>query len=624
MPANRPDWGKQVVVVAVREKRSYQAPSLQPTSSVWQLIAVCLVFWMLAACLQWRAGVFAVELGNHPDEAAHYVTGVMLRDYVAAGHFAHPRAFVEAYYAHYPKIGLLMWPPLFHITEAVWTLVFNESRTSALLLEGLITALLATSIFGVIRRRYSVMLAFAAGALFLMLPLVQFFALQMVMADALVALLMFWAMLCVVRYLERERTRDAVMFGVCAALAFATKPNGVALVLLPILAIVFSGRYYLLKRPGLYYAAGIVLFFGVPWQVISYKLIAPTMGPQPHLTLLQRLQPALFYARVLPPAFGWVLMPFFVLGLGVFVVRLSRGDRSDMMSIGALALLLSVLIFHSALTLRETRYMLSAVPAMMLFTASGFDWLVRRIPVASVPVRSAALGAVVVVLVVAQAFTLPRMPHWGLDDAAQYLLAHKDYQGAGFLIVANADGEGAFVSEVVMHDSRPDHVVLRSSKVLASANWFGGNYELQYPTTEALRNFLNQAPISAVVLDTWPPDSAADDVQVADYKLEQSVAQALSSNPDWQAGDSFPHDGNEAGRIKVYTRVGPQPVGDVQLHMQYTLGSNLVVHNGADAAKISSGRSEFVVLAVRIIAAMLALSALGLLVVRSKRRAIDA
>jgi hypothetical protein len=581
---------------------------------------------MLAACLQWRAGVFAVELGNHPDEAAHYVTGVMLRDYVAAGHFAHPRAFVEAYYAHYPKIGLLMWPPLFHITEAIWTLVFNESRTSALLLEALITALLATSIFAVVRRRYPVTVAFAAGALFLMLPLVQFFALQMVMADALVALLMFWAMLCMVRYLERERTRDAVLFGVCAALAFATKPNGVALVLLPILAIVFCGRYYLLKRPGLYYAAGIVLVFGVPWQVISYKLIAPTMGPQPHLTLVQRLQPALFYARVLPPAFGWALMPFFVLGLGLFVVRLWRGDRSDMMSIGALALLLSVLIFHSALTLHETRYMLSAVPAMMLFTVAGFDWLVRHIPVPSlsVGVRSAVVGAVVVVLVVAQAFTLPRMPHWGLDDAAQYLLAHKDYQGAGFLIVANADGEGAFVSEVVMHDSRPDHIVLRSSKVLVSSNWFGGNYELQYPTTEALRNFLNQAPISAVVLDTKPPASGADEVELAGYKLEQSVAQALASNPTWQVGDSFPHDGNEASRIKVYTRVGPQPVGDVQLHMQYTLGSNLAVHNGAGAAKISGERSEFVVLAVRFIAAILALSALALLIVRSKRTAINA
>ena len=612
------------MVVPVQEKWAPEAPSLQPRSGVWQVIAVCLVFWILASCLQWQGGAFAVEFGNHPDEAAHYVTGVMLRDYVAAGHFSHPRAFVEAYYAHYPKIGLLMWPPLFHMVEAVWTLVFNASRTSALLLEGLITALLATSIFGVVRRRYPLMLAFVTGALFLMLPLVQFFALRMVMADALVALLMFWAMLCVVRYLERERTRDAVLFGICAALAFATKPNGVALVLLPILAIAFSGRYYLLKRPGLYYAAAIVLFFGVPWQVISYKLIAPTMGPQPHLTLVQRLQPALFYARVLPPAFGWALMPFFLLGLAVFVVRLWRGDRSDILSIGALSLLLSVLIFHSALTLHETRYMLTAVAAMMLFTASGFEWLVRRIPVASVPVRSAVVGAVVVVLVAAQALTLPRMQHWGLDDAAQSLLAHKEYEGAGFLIVANAGGEGAFVSEVVMHDSRPDHTVFRSSKVLVSANWFGGNYELQYPTTEALRNFLNQAPISAVVLDTKPPGSGADEVELAEYKLEQSVAQALTSNPTWQAGDSFPREGNEAGRIKVYTRVGSQPAGDVQLHMQYTMGSNLAVHNGAEAGKISGRRSELIVLAVRIIAAMLALSALAMLVMRSKRRAIHA
>jgi hypothetical protein len=576
---------------------------------------------MLAACLQWRTGAFAVEFGGHPDEAAHYVTGVMLRDYVAAGHFAHPRAFVEGYYAHYPKIGLLMWPPLFHITEAIWTLIFNASRTSALLLEAFLTALLATSIFSVVRRRYSPFMALAAGVLFVLVPLVQI-STQTVMADGLVALLLFWAAICMIRYLERERTRDAVLFGVCAALAFATKPNGVALVLLPIFAILITRHFYLLKRPGLYYAAAIVLVFGVPWQVISYKLITPTMGPQPHLTLLERLQPALFYVRVLPPAFGWGLLPFFLVGLVVFLARLWRGDRSDMVLSGSLALLLSVLIFHCALRLYESRYMVSAIPPMILFTVAGFDWVARRIQIPSVPLaaRSGVLAGIVFVLMVAQSFSVPHKPYWGFDQASQYLLAHKDYQGAGFLIVANASGEGAFIAEVVTHDSRPDHFVLRSTKVLVSTNWFGTSYERLYPTPEALRKFLDDAPISAVVLDMNPPDPSAGAPELDQYQLEQSVAQTVGSDPTWQLVDSFPHSGEGASAIKVYIRNGPQPTSDVQLSMRYTMGSNLVVHND-DASKAPGRSSPAIILAVRTLAAIVVLTGLAVLIARSKRAA---
>ena len=313
------------MVLPKQKRTATDAPLSRPSPGVWSLIAVCVFFWLLAAGLQWRAGVYAVEFGGHPDESAHYVTGVMLRDYVAWGHFASPRGFVEQYYAHYPKIGLFVWPPLFHGTEAVWDLIFNPSKTSALLLEALLTSLLATSIYWVVRREYPAIVAFVSGALFVLLPLVQI-STQTVMADGLVALLIFWATIAMIRYLERERTQDAVMFGVFAALAMATKPNGVALVLLPPIAILITRRFYLLKRPGLYYAAGIALIFGVPWELLSYKLMAGSMGTTAAVTPLQRLEPVLFYARILTTSFGWALLPFCLLGIAVFVIRLRGGD----------------------------------------------------------------------------------------------------------------------------------------------------------------------------------------------------------------------------------------------------------------------------------------------------------
>lgn len=608
-----------------QEKQSSNAPLSRTAPSVWQLIAVCVSFWILAAALQWRAGVFAVEFGWHPDEAAHYVTGVMLRDYVAGGHFSSPRAFVEQYYAHYPKIGLFVWPPLFHGTEAIWDLIFNPSKPSALLLEALLTALLATSIYWLVRREYPPIMALASGAVFVLLPLVQI-STQMVMADGLVALLVFWATIAMIRYLESERTRYAVWFGIFSALAMAAKPNGLALVLLPPIAILITRRFYLLKRPALYYAAGIALTFGVPWDVLSYKLMAPTMGPSAAVTPLQRLHPALFYGRILATDFGWVLLPLCAVGIVIFLVSIRRRHPMNLTLAGALALLLGVWIFHSAVSTLEARYMVSAIPAMILFSVAGFDWVVRRIstPSVSLATRSAVLGTIVAALVIAQSFDVPRKPHWGLDQAAQYLLARNDYAGAGFLIVADASGEGAFVSEVVMHDPRPDHFVLRSSKVLVDSTWFGTNYKFLYPTADGLRNYLANAPISAVVLDTRPPESNADAAEQSEYQLEQTVAQALASDPNWRQADDFRRNGEDASGIQIYTRIGPQPKGDVQLTMRYTLGSNLVVHNNDGQPVGAPASSPRVVLGARILAGMLALAAIILILRRKRAAAVSA
>ena len=42
-------------------------------------------FFLCALLLEWRGGAFAAEFGGTADEAAHYVTSLMVRDYVASG-----------------------------------------------------------------------------------------------------------------------------------------------------------------------------------------------------------------------------------------------------------------------------------------------------------------------------------------------------------------------------------------------------------------------------------------------------------------------------------------------------------------------------------------------------------
>src|SRR5512137_1938426 len=106
-------------------------------------LALAAVLFAVAVAFQWVGGAYQSEFGSHPDEAAHYVTGLVMRDYLAAGLPGNPLTYAKQYYQHYPKVALGHWPPVFYVLQSVWTLLFTPSPASVLLLMALLTALAA-------------------------------------------------------------------------------------------------------------------------------------------------------------------------------------------------------------------------------------------------------------------------------------------------------------------------------------------------------------------------------------------------------------------------------------------------------------------------------------------------
>src|SRR5579862_3722109 len=199
---------------------------------VISLIAFVLAF-DLAFAWQWSFGAYRSEFGGHPDEAAHVVTGLFIHDasivagrYAAGGFHGSPirlaKEFADSYYAHYPKIGLGVWPPFFYLVQSAWTLSFGVSRTSLLLLLCALAAALAWLVYRVLREEFGIGLAASSAAVLISLPLVRSYY-GMVMAETLSALLMFGAMVAFGNFLDREKRSDAIWFGVWAALAILTK-----------------------------------------------------------------------------------------------------------------------------------------------------------------------------------------------------------------------------------------------------------------------------------------------------------------------------------------------------------------------------------------------------------------
>src|SRR5688572_10048698 len=228
-----------------------------------RLIAVFGVALLVTVALQWRSNAYGAEWRTG-DESAHYVTGLLVRDYIAQGMPEAPMTYALRYYDHYPRVALGHWPPVFYIIQAAWTLPFGTSRTSLLLLMAVINAALLTTTYAVAARYFPSWLCWGLMIFLCSLPAVQDMS-RRLMSETLVALLVLWSFLAFHRYMESRQWQPAVGFGVLAATAILTKGTGIALAPIPALAALLPRHRNPARSPLFWAPALIVAVICVPW-----------------------------------------------------------------------------------------------------------------------------------------------------------------------------------------------------------------------------------------------------------------------------------------------------------------------------------------------------------------------
>ena len=181
-------------------------------SKLW-LRAVFPVFAGFAVTLQYVSGAFNTGFDRHSDEPAHFVTGLMLRDYAVEGFPSAPMAFATDFYLHYPEVAFGHWPPVFYLLQAGWMLLFPPNHTSLLLFMALLTACTAYILYQTAAQYFSRTLAILAGLTFLALPLTLQYASQ-IMIEAPLTLFGFIAALAVAPVLVAQTAGASVVVGV--------------------------------------------------------------------------------------------------------------------------------------------------------------------------------------------------------------------------------------------------------------------------------------------------------------------------------------------------------------------------------------------------------------------------
>jgi 4-amino-4-deoxy-L-arabinose transferase-like glycosyltransferase len=484
---------------------------------------ICLL--ALTVLLQFASGAYHSEFGSYPDEPAHYVTSLMVREYLKAPDLLHPMRFAENYYSHYPKVAFGHWPPVFYVVQSVWMLLFSASRVSIRLEIAFTTALLAFSLYYEAKRFFGVTAARLGALLLVCLPLVQSCTDQE-MSETLLTLFCFWSAVFFARYIESERRKDSVWFGVFLSFAVLTKGNGWLLCLIPPVALLLTRRLVLLLRPAFWISVLIVAALCLPWQIMTMSLASEgwaSSSPSMHYTLNALGAFTLIIVQIT----GWALFVLVALGIIVQVLQplLRRRPVTPLPAV-MLALILATWIFHSLVPAGvEDRKMIIAAPALVLFLIAGGLWLADRLPLRG---RGATWrrGLVAVgagVLFATGTFAIPHDPHYGYVEAAQFIHSHPEFRGAAILSSSNSTGEGLLVSEVAMLDPHPDVTIVRATKALARMNWDGSSYQSLVFSPADVLAALSRERIQFVVIDGRPFDKQ--------FLHNKVLLQAIASNP---------------------------------------------------------------------------------------------
>ncbi|HSR09093.1 MAG TPA: glycosyltransferase family 39 protein [Bryobacteraceae bacterium] len=515
------------------------------------------VYFVCVVLLQWRGNAFRSEFSGSPDEPAHYVTGIMVHDYIAAGFPGPPMPYARSYYLHYPKVALGHWPPFFYVVQAAWTLPFGTSRTSVLLLMAAITALLATILCEVLRDEFSLALGMAAAALFISLPVIEEFS-GLVMAEMLVALLVLLAVLAYGRYLDSGRWQPAAWFGIWFALALLTKGTAIQLAILPPFAVLFAGRWHLLRRFTFWLPAILVLGLAGPWYLwvpgAQHESVARFGGVGFNWGRLTGTP--VVWAGML----GLVLLIAALVGLLMCCRQMFRGSARGMWIASVAVLLGAYLARLFMAAYRDERHLLVNLPTLLMLAALSVAWCIRQPRWQGLKTgrRNLAVSLALLALLAFNVSQSPQKRHYGFSEVAQDLLSRPALSNSVFLICAGPTGEGMLISEVAARESRPGHIVLRGDKMLASEDWMGRDYKLLFHDADEMSQYLESIPAGIVIIDGEGRRTPHGQLLYRGIQAHPEKWALLSQDPanDILVYRLIGHEGRAVGKIRIPMRAG--------------------------------------------------------------------
>jgi len=493
--------------------------------------------------MQYKSAAYVSDLSSHPDEAGHFVSGLLITDYVRIGRLQNPLRFAKNYYVHFPKVAIGHWPPVFHMIQGTWMLAFGRNKASVFILLALMAATLAAAVLRFLLPDCGTMTAAMAATVLASTPFIQT-SVSSVMPDLLLSLLAFGAMAAWGAYLDKGYSRDAILAITLFVACAATNGRGFAVGLACVLAGSLAART---PAARLRYRWLTVLALAI---IILPGILGRPLPMTPQLLVYHFAQ------------FGMLLvdqltLPAALLALfGAIVVWRARKEEPGWTAI--LCLLIALWLFHGLIAIpMESRYLAGSIPAAVVLIGIGSSHLLRQ--KSKVITACLALGGCLVIGWNATKFSAkPDLGYHTLVNGSSNIARANRIS----LIAGDPLHEGAYIAEMDLADPLLHHVVLRGSKVLASSTWAGNQYRMRFDDAAQVAAYLDRSAVTLVILqNTGPPHVA-------------QLLQAVSGNSSaWRESEAE----TVLRNARVFVRVGPLPNArsPITIDMRDSLGEEL-------------------------------------------------
>jgi hypothetical protein len=493
------------------------------------------------------------------DESIHAMSGYFFLDFARELPLSHPVAYAQLYYAHYPALsGLVHWPPVFYVCEALSFGIFGPSVASARF------TVLCFSLLGIVfwfRLIRTFLGEWPAAFSSLMAALVPSLLLyeKSVMLEVPVLAVCTAAIYYWVRYCDEERTSDLYVFAACTAVAALVKYTSFCLVPFCILTTLAMGKLRLVLRWRTLLAMALVAVAIGYYYYLFFTLHWASTSNFTHLQHANTLDAVVYYCVVAREQLGWPLLLLSVAGM--LTCRLwDKSNGSKVMFCWIAACYLT----FSMLEIKQGRHVLFWIPAFVYF-ATGFllsAWRQKAVRLAG---RAAAIVLLCCAILAGWSYQRPYVE--GYEAVAQTIASLSDHG----VILYDANLLGTFTFYLHKRDPQRRFVVLRKLLYVPRMAEEGGSVELLHFPDEILAS-LKQYGVRYIVVSEH---------MRLDVPAQQMLRDMLSNRPQFRLVARIPIQGNDTNwrdSVAVYENTTAQVGSEQQLTIpMYSLPHNIVV-----------------------------------------------
>jgi len=429
-------------------------------------LRVYLLLLLAVVALVISIGITKGELHFNGDEMRHAMTGVFARDLMVDRPWQNPARYTVEYFAKYPALGVLYWPPLFYFIEGLFFLVFGISAVTSRVVILCFALLGVCYWYKIAEREGPLHRALTSAFIFPLLPYVLTFERVVMLEIPQVALCLatiyYWQ-----GFLREDRRRDLFLMAGLLVAAMLTSQKSIFLAFFVVIHFLVERRWRLLKRWEVWLAGLVSVALVVPWYWYSMRHlqfgIERVAGSSfAHTAKIFHL---FYYPERIQLQLGFLLTLLGVAGLIWSLFRAPREHRFFLVWV------FSCYFCYTLIQEKATRHTTIWIPPLVYFAVVALEKLVPR------KKWLYAACTLLALYTFSKALLLEVAKVEGVQEAAKFLVAQPESDVVYYQGYLNGD----FVFYVRKYDPEKRRVVAREKQVVVTKVMYG------YGSREVLR-----------------------------------------------------------------------------------------------------------------------------------------